>query len=78
MRLTASATKPDGASLSEFIGTTSFPEQQNITYTENSEADHLYRIGRFFWNKRTAEGLKKAVDYFQQAIDRDPNMLWPM
>jgi TolB-like protein/DNA-binding winged helix-turn-helix (wHTH) protein/Flp pilus assembly protein TadD len=29
--------------------------------------------GRYFWNKRTADGLKKAVDYFNQAIARDPN-----
>lgn len=28
--------------------------------------------GRYFWNKRTADGLKQAIDYFQQAIDKDP------
>jgi TolB-like protein/DNA-binding winged helix-turn-helix (wHTH) protein/Tfp pilus assembly protein PilF len=32
-----------------------------------------YLKGRYFWNKRTADGLKKAVDYFNQAIARDPN-----
>jgi tetratricopeptide (TPR) repeat protein len=32
-----------------------------------------YLKGRYFWNKRTAAGLKKAVDYFNQAIARDPN-----
>jgi TolB-like protein/DNA-binding winged helix-turn-helix (wHTH) protein/Flp pilus assembly protein TadD len=32
-----------------------------------------YLKGRYFWNKRTADGLKKAVDYFNQAIAKDPN-----
>jgi serine/threonine-protein kinase len=31
-----------------------------------------YLKGRYFWDLRTEDGLKKAVDYFQQAIDRDP------
>jgi tetratricopeptide (TPR) repeat protein len=39
----------------------------------NSEAYRFYLRGRHFWNKRTADGLKKAVAEFQQAIDRDPN-----
>jgi DNA-binding winged helix-turn-helix (wHTH) protein/TolB-like protein/Tfp pilus assembly protein PilF len=42
-------------------------------YTQNTEAYQLYQRGRYFWNKRTEEGLKKAIDYFQQAIDRDSN-----
>jgi hypothetical protein len=41
-------------------------------YTENLEAYNLYLRGRYYWNKRTEEGFKKAIDYFQQAIDRDP------
>jgi len=32
----------------------------------------LYLKGRYFWNKRTPEGMEKAADYFQQAIDMDP------
>lgn len=40
--------------------------------TENAEAYQLYLKGRFFWNKRTAENLKKAADYFNQAIVADP------
>jgi TolB-like protein/Tfp pilus assembly protein PilF len=40
--------------------------------TENPEAHELYLKGRYFWNRRTAENLKKAADYFQQAIDEDP------
>jgi len=42
-------------------------------YTENTEAYQLYLKGRYYWNKRTAESLKKGIDYFQQAIDSDPN-----
>jgi TolB-like protein/tetratricopeptide (TPR) repeat protein len=41
--------------------------------TANPEAYELYLKGRFFWNKRTAPDLKKAIDYFQQAIEKDPN-----
>jgi len=37
------------------------------------EAYEAYLKGRYFWNKRTADGLKKAVDYFNQAIAKDPN-----
>jgi TolB-like protein/DNA-binding winged helix-turn-helix (wHTH) protein/Tfp pilus assembly protein PilF len=36
------------------------------------QAYDLYLEGRYFWNKRTGEGLKRAVDYFQQSIDADP------
>jgi TolB-like protein/Flp pilus assembly protein TadD len=32
----------------------------------------LYLRGRYYWNLRTAEGLKRSVQYFQEAIDRDP------
>ena len=41
--------------------------------TENTEAHQLYLKGRFFWNKRTGNDLKKSIDYFQQAIAADPN-----
>ena len=40
--------------------------------TENTEAYQLYLKGRFFWNKRASEDLKKAADYFNQAIATDP------
>lgn len=42
-------------------------------YTENSEAYQLYLKGRFFWNKRTVEGLKKGISYFNQAVEKDPS-----
>src|SRR5260370_433377 len=38
----------------------------------NLEAYNLYLKGRFQWNKRTAEGLKRGVHYFEQAISVDP------
>ena len=42
-------------------------------YTENPEAYSLYLKGRFFWNKRTVEGMKRAIEYFEQAIEKDPD-----
>lgn len=50
-------------------------EQKRLAknYTENTEAYQLYLKGRYFWNKRTVEGFKKAVEYFRQATDSDPN-----
>ena len=50
-------------------------EQQAIAVrpTENAEAHQLYLRGRYFWNKRTGADFKKAIDYFNQAIDKDPN-----
>ena len=41
-------------------------------HTDNTEAYQLYLQGRYQWNKRTKESLKRAVEYFQQAIDKDP------
>ncbi len=41
--------------------------------TTSNEAYQAYLRGRYFWNERTGEGLKKGLDYFRQAIDLDPN-----
>jgi len=41
--------------------------------TANPEAYELYLKGKFFWNKRTAADLQRAIDYFNQAIAKDPN-----
>src|SRR5437016_6686160 len=43
------------------------------TYTANPEAYQLYLKGRFYWNKRTGEALKKSIEYFNQAIEKDPS-----
>lgn len=37
------------------------------------EAYDLYLKGRYFWNKRTADGFLQAIEYFQQAVTKDPN-----
>ena len=50
-------------------------QQQRLTKrdTTNPEAYQFYLRGRYYWNKRTAENLKKAIEQFQQAADKDPN-----
>jgi serine/threonine protein kinase/tetratricopeptide (TPR) repeat protein len=40
--------------------------------TGNKEAYQLYLQGRYWWNKRTEEGLNKGIEYYQQAIGKDP------
>jgi tetratricopeptide (TPR) repeat protein len=40
--------------------------------TENSEAYQLYLKGRYHWNKRTEEGIRKSIEYFELAIALDP------
>ncbi len=49
-------------------------EKQRLAkrYTENPEAYRLYLQGRYHWNKLTPEGLLRALEYFQQAVDKDP------
>jgi serine/threonine-protein kinase len=42
-------------------------------YTENTEAYQLYLKGRYFWSKFNEDGLKKSIDYFNQAIAIDPD-----
>jgi serine/threonine protein kinase/Flp pilus assembly protein TadD len=41
--------------------------------TQSPEAYQLYLQGEFYWNRRTAGSVNKAIDYFQQAIAKDPN-----
>jgi TolB-like protein/Tfp pilus assembly protein PilF len=43
------------------------------TPTVNKEAYELYLKGRFFWNKRNADDLRRSIEYFNQAIAKDPN-----
>jgi eukaryotic-like serine/threonine-protein kinase len=40
--------------------------------THDPEAYRLYLLGRYWWNRRTEEALKRSVAYFQQAIQKDP------
>lgn len=50
-------------------------DEKRVTkrYTNNADAYQLYLKGRFYWNKRTEEGLTKGADLFKQAIDKDPS-----
>ena len=50
-------------------------EESKITkrYTEDTEAWRLYSQGRYHWNKRTEDGFKRAIDYFELAIKEDPS-----
>ena len=41
--------------------------------TKNIEAYDAYLRGRYFWNKRTSDGIKHAIEHFQQSIARDPD-----
>ncbi len=41
--------------------------------TENPEAYQLYLQGLFYWNKWTEDGFRKATDYFNQAVEKDPS-----
>ncbi len=43
------------------------------TSTANPEAYQAYLKGRYYWNRRTAENIKKAIEQFKSATDRDPN-----
>jgi TolB-like protein/Tfp pilus assembly protein PilF len=48
-------------------------EKQRLAkrHTEDAEAYRLYLKGRYHWNKRTPEGVRKALEYFQHALDKD-------
>src|SRR4029450_13764360 len=41
-------------------------------HTHDPAAYQSYMKGRFFWNKRTEEGFKKAIEHFEAAIEQDP------
>jgi TolB-like protein/class 3 adenylate cyclase/tetratricopeptide (TPR) repeat protein len=41
--------------------------------TEDTEAYRVYLLGLSFWNQRTADGVKKALEYYEEALVKDPN-----
>jgi TolB-like protein/Tfp pilus assembly protein PilF len=49
-------------------------EQKQLSkhYTSDIAAYDAYLMGIYFWNKRSKDGLEKAIDYFQSAVERDP------
>lgn len=42
-------------------------------YTDNTEANLLYLKGLYFWNKRNEAAIRKGIEYFQQALEKDRN-----
>ncbi|HJQ27654.1 MAG TPA: protein kinase [Blastocatellia bacterium] len=50
-------------------------EEQLLTrrYTDDVEAYHLYLKGRYFWDRRVEGSLEKSLNYYQQALAKDPN-----
>jgi tetratricopeptide (TPR) repeat protein len=42
-------------------------------YTENAEAYQLYLKGQYEWKKHTQEDLQKGIEYYNQALEKDPN-----
>lgn len=53
----------------------SVDEERQLTkrYTNNTEAYQIYLRGRYFWNKRTEDAVRKSIEYFRQAIALDPD-----
>ena len=49
------------------------PDPKPAAFPSSYEAYDLYLKGRYFWNKRTVQGFQQAIEYFQQAIAKDPN-----
>ena len=45
---------------------------KRTTSAPDAQAFQDYLRGRYYWNKRTADGTKKAIEYFQRAIEKDP------
>ena len=60
--------------VSEKLRSTSTEEQRQFAQRQakSPEAYQLYLKGHFFWNKRTEEGYAKAVEFFNQALEKDP------
>jgi serine/threonine protein kinase/tetratricopeptide (TPR) repeat protein len=44
----------------------------SVSRSINPEAHEAYLAGRYYWNKRTAEGLEKSISYLEKAIAKDP------
>jgi len=47
-------------------------ERLTRRHTEDSEAYQLYLRGRYFWNKRTPDWMRKGIEHFQLALEKDP------
>jgi DNA-binding winged helix-turn-helix (wHTH) protein/tetratricopeptide (TPR) repeat protein/TolB-like protein len=60
------------ASVAQSLFTEKTPQPATTEAARDPEAYRLYVQGRFFWNKRTPNGLRRGVEYFQQALRKDP------
>jgi TolB-like protein/DNA-binding winged helix-turn-helix (wHTH) protein/Tfp pilus assembly protein PilF len=62
--------------IAEQVRATVNPQEQ-LTLAKSRAVDpdayEAYLKGRYFWNKRTGEGLRTAIDYFKRAVTIDPN-----
>ena len=75
LRDTLALQKQVARSIAEQIQVKVTPQERAVLKNVKAidpEAYEAYLKGRYFWNKRTADGLKKAVEYFNQAIAIDP------
>lgn len=74
MRDTLALQKQVAGSIAGQIQIALTPHEQGVLKSANRinpEAYEAYLRGRYFWNKRTAEGLKKAIDFFTEATEKD-------
>jgi len=75
LRDTLALQKKVASAIAEQIRIEVTPQEQAVlkqTNVVNPEAYESYLKGRYFWNKRTADGFKVALAYFKQAIEQDP------
>ncbi|UCC31153.1 MAG: protein kinase, partial [Phycisphaerales bacterium] len=62
--------------IAQSLAITLLPDQQGSLAkhpTASPEAYRLYLQGRFWWNKRTEEGLERAIDLFSRAVEKEPD-----
>jgi len=57
------------------LGAIAAPPVETVSHPVQLDdpAYQLYMRGRYFWNRRTVDGLRKSADYFRQSIDANPN-----
>jgi TolB-like protein/DNA-binding winged helix-turn-helix (wHTH) protein/Flp pilus assembly protein TadD len=80
LRDTLALQKKVARNIAEQIRITLTPQEREVlenVKVVNPEAYEDYLKGRYFWNKRTADDLKKAADYYNQSVAIDPNYALP-
>ncbi len=80
LRDTLALQKKVARSIAEEIRIKVTPQEEEVLQNVRvvtPEAYENYLKGRYFWNKRTADGLTKATYYFNQAIESDPTYSLP-